>query len=255
MVIKKKHIIIQARTSSSRFPNKVVQKIGDETLLGLLIKRVKKAQKIDKVIVATSTNPSDDFVEEIAIKSKVKTYRGSLEDVLDRYYQAALKNKADIIIRITGDCPLIDPELIDTLVDEFEGSELDYLSNTLDPMYPDGQDIEIFSFEALEKVCEKADLNSEREHVTPYMYQNSSYYGRSLFKADNFDNLSGDYSDIRMTVDYESDLKIIQLLVEYGGTDLSWKSYSDIYSSKQLGLLNNQIKRNEGYIKSLENDK
>ena len=255
MVKKNKHIIIQARTSSSRFPNKILKTIGDETLLGLLIKRVKKAQNIDKIIVATSVNPSDDIVEGIATKSKVKTYRGSLEDVLDRYFQAALNSEADIIIRITGDCPLIDPKLIDTLVDEFEARELDYLSNTLDPMYPDGQDIEIFSFEALQKVWNKARLNSEREHVTPYLYKNSSYYGQSLFKADNFGNLSGDYSNIRMTVDYESDLKIIQSLVEDGGIDLTWKSYSDIYCKKQLDQLNNQIKRNEGYIKSLENDK
>jgi len=254
LVIKKKHIIIQARTSSSRFPDKVVKKIGDETILGLLIKRVKMAQKIDKVIVATSANPSDDLVEVIATNSKVKAYRGSLEDVLDRYYQSAVKSEADIVIRVTGDCPLIDPQLIDTLVDEFEGRELDYLSNTLDPMYPDGQDIEIFSFEALKKAWEKADLNSEREHVTPYLYKNSSYYGQSLFKADNFGNLSGDYSNIRMTVDYESDLKIIQLLVEYGGTDLTWKSYSDIYIKKLLGKYTNQITRNEGYLKSLEND-
>ena len=255
MVKNKKHIIIQARTSSSRLPKKVLERIGDETLLGLLIKRVKQAKKIDKVIVATSSNKSDDSVKEIATRYNIKTYRGSLEDVLDRYYQTALKYNSDIIVRITGDCPLIDPELIDTIVDKFESSELDYLSNTLDPMYPDGQDIEIFSFEALEKTWKKAKLNSEREHVTPFLYKNSSYYGGLLFKADNFKNLNGDFSNIRMTVDYNSDLKIIESLVGYGGDYSTWKSYSDIYQKMKLDRLINQIKRNEGYLKSLKNDK
>lgn len=255
MVKNKKHIIIQARTSSSRLPKKVLKRIGDETLLGLLIKRVKQAKKIDKVIVATSSNKSDDSVKEIAARYNIKTYRGSLEDVLDRYYQTALKYNSDIIVRITGDCPLIDPELIDTIVDKFESSELDYLSNTLDPMYPDGQDIEIFSFEALEKTWKKAKLNSEREHVTPFLYKNSSYYGGLLFKADNFKNLNGDFSNIRMTVDYNSDLKIIESLVGFGGDYSTWKSYSDIYQKMKLDRLINQIKRNEGYLKSLKNDK
>ena len=160
--MKNKHIIIQARTSSTRFPQKVIKKIGDDTLLGLVIKRVKQATKVDQVIVATSSNHSDDLIENIAEELEVHVYRGSLEDVLDRYYQASVKYKSDIIIRITGDCPLIDPKLIDAIVERFEVEDLDYLSNTLDPKYPDGQDIEVFSFEALEKAWKFANLNSER---------------------------------------------------------------------------------------------
>ena len=254
MVKTSKHIIVQARTSSSRFPNKILKSIGDETLLGLLIKRVKKAQKINQVIVATSTNSSDDIVQSIATKLDVKTSRGSLEDVLDRYYQTALRYNSELIVRITGDCPLIDPGLIDLMIEKFEGTKLDYLSNTLDPLFPDGQDIEIFSFEALKKAWRNAKLNSEREHVTPFIYKNSSYYGKSLFKADNFGNFGEDYSDIRMTVDYESDFKIIQSLVENGGYDSTWKQYSDIYHKKKLDRFTSNIKRNEGYFKSLEND-
>lgn len=254
MVTERRHIIIQARTSSSRFYKKVTKKIGNETLLGLVINRVKMAQTIDKVIVATSSNSSDDFVENIANEHKVNIYRGSLDDVLDRYYQTALKYNSSTIVRITGDCPLIDPSLIDKLMDKFDVSELDYLSNTLTPTYPDGQDIEIFSFKAIEKAWKMAELNSEREHVTPFIYKNSSYYGKLLFKADNFININGDYSDIRMTVDYESDLKIIHSLIKYGGIDSSWESYSEIYNNKQLACLNRHIKRNEGYLKSLEND-
>ena len=213
------------------------------------------AKKVDKVIVATSSNPSDNLIEKIANKYKVSIYRGSLNDVLDRYYQTALKYKSNTIVRITGDCPLIDPSLIDILVDKFNTSELDYLSNTLSPSYPDGQDIEIFSFEAIEEAWGKAKLNSEREHVTPFIYKNSSYHGKLLFKADNFINENGDYSDIRMTVDYESDLNIIKSLIEFGGIESTWESYSDIYKNERLAILNNQIKRNEGYLKSLENDK
>ena len=140
-------------------------------------------------------------------------------------------------------------------MDKFNTSELDYLSNTLSPSYPDGQDIEIFSFEAIEEAWGKAKLNSEREHVTPFIYKNSSYHGKLLFKADNFINENGDYSDIRMTVDYESDLNIIKSLIEFGGIESTWESYSDIYKNERLAILNNQIKRNEGYLKSLENDK
>ena len=254
MVKKNKHIIIQARTSSTRFPQKVIKKIGDDTLLGLVIKRVKQATKVDQVIVATSSNHSDDLIENIAEELEVHVYRGSLEDVLDRYYQASVKYKSDIIIRITGDCPLIDPKLIDAIVERFEVENLDYLSNTLDPKYPDGQDIEVFSFEALEKAWKFANLNSEREHVTPFIHKNSSYLGQTLFKADNFDNPIGDYSDLRITVDNEEDFFVIQSLIKFGGINLTWESYIDILTKNQLYKLNNKFLRNEGLVKSKEND-
>ena len=254
MVNKNKHIIIQARTSSKRLPAKVVRKINNKSLLEILIQRVKKTSNVDKIIIATSNDRSDNQIEKIAFKTNVFFYRGSLNDVLDRYYKASIKFKSDIIIRITGDCPLIDHQIIEDLVIAFEKSKVDYLSNTLDPQYPDGQDVEIFSFSALRKAWEKAELNSEREHVTPFIYNNSTYFDKSLFKSKNYNNKSGDYSSIRMTIDYENDFKIIKSLIENGGDNLDWKSYVELYNKKKLSELNN-YKRNLGYLKSLANEK
>ena len=254
MVMSKTHVIIQARTSSTRFPKKVLKEIKDNSLLGLVIKRLKQASSIDKIIVATSQNPGDDLIEEIANRLRVDTFRGSLENVLDRYYYASSKYCSDVIVRITADCPLIDPKLVDAIVYEFKKNRLDYLSNTLIPEFPDGQDIEVFSFKTLKKAWELATLKSDLEHVTPFIYNNSSFFGNSMFSAANFDNKLGDYSNFRMTVDYPEDFSLIESLIYLGGTDLSWKSYVDLIIDNDLSKINNQIQRNEGYINSKKND-
>jgi len=252
--MKKNHLIIQARRSSSRFPQKVLKKIGDDTLLDLIIKRVKKASRVNRIIIATSSDSSDDLIALIADRIGVDLYRGSLDDVLDRYYKAAVQFSSTNIIRITGDCPLIDPNVIDYVIEEFENNQLDYCSNTLDPKFPDGQDVEVFTFEALQEAWRNANLKSEREHVTPYIQKYSSFYKQSIFKVKNIDNLLGDFSSVRMTVDYEVDLSVIKSLIEIGGTDLSWKEYVDIIDEKCLSKENSQIQRNEGLLKSLQND-
>lgn len=244
------NLIIQSRTSSTRLPGKVLMKLGDITLLELVIQRVKKATKIDKIIIATSLDKSDDEIESIVrADNQIDLYRGSLSDVLDRYYQASKNFPSDAIVRITADCPLIDPILIDRMISDFEKNDLDYYSNTLKPQYPDGQDIEIFSFSALEKAWANATEISEREHVTPFIYNNSNYNKSTLFKAENFQNSLGDFSHVRMTVDYLQDYKLICSLVAYGGFDLTWKAYVDLLKEKELDKLNMGIKRNEGFQK------
>ena len=250
----KTDILIQARTSSSRFPEKVIQKPRGMTILELLIKRVKQAKFIDDIIIVTSSDSSDDIIEKITINNGVKIYRGSLENVLDRYYKACQTYKTKVIVRITGDCPLIDPQLIDLIVEKFKFLKVDYLSNTIIPKFPDGQDVEVFSFHALKTAWANATLNSEREHVTPFIYKNSSFYGQKLFNAVNYDNEEGDYSKIRMTVDYKEDFELIKALIEKGGTNLSWKSFVEIIENNDLEKVNIIYKRNQGYLKSLEND-
>ena len=164
--------ISQARTGSTRFPNKILQKVNGESLLSIHIRRIKNSKKINFIIIATTNKKGDDVVEEEANNLSVKCFRGSEEDVLDRFYQAAKPYNADYVVRLTSDCPLIDPNLIDKIIKIAIKSEVDYCSNTLVESYPDGQDIEVFSFSSLEKAWNESKLNSERDHVTPYMKKN-----------------------------------------------------------------------------------
>src|SRR5688572_10280738 len=180
--------ITQARTSSSRLPGKVLKQLGDKTLLEFHLDRILKAKKIDKLILATSNDPSDDVLPEVARRSGVDTFRGSLNDVLERFYQAAKPFAPVWVVRLTADCPLIDPELIDKVVETAINSGVDYCSNGLTPTFPDGVDVEVFRFQALETAFREATLKSDREHVTPFIYRNSPARGGSRFSAMNFPN-------------------------------------------------------------------
>ena len=255
MVTKKTHIIIQARTSSSRFPLKVIKKIGESSLIELQINRLKKSKNVDRIIVATSLDPSDDIIQLIVDKLNIDIYRGSLEDVLDRYYKTSTIYKSETIIRITGDCPLIDPKLIDEMLNKYINLDVDYYSNTLKPQYPDGQDVEIFSFKALEKAWKLSNLESEREHVTPFIYNNSNFNKGTMFSVMNHENHRGDFSKYRMTVDYNEDFEVIKQLINLGGENLEWENYIELIDKEKLMSINSMRKRNEGYEKSLKNDK
>ena len=142
--------IVQARLGSTRFPKKVLKKINDKTLIEILLERLSKSRFIDKIIVATTDNNSDDELVNHINSLSIETFRGDRDNVLDRFYNAALKYKPKNIIRITGDCPLIDPLLVDDIIDSFLDSNIDYLCNNYPPTFPDGLDIEVFSFSALE---------------------------------------------------------------------------------------------------------
>ena len=247
--------VTQARLGSSRFPNKILKKIGNKSLLEIHIHRIKKAKTISELIVATTCKPKDDLLESESKNLNVSCFRGSESDVLDRFYNAIKNKKPSFVVRLTSDCPLIDPELIDLIVHHTIKEDLDYCSNTLEDSYPDGQDIEVFKFTTLENAWKNAKLNSEREHVTPYMKKNSSYLGRDKFKSDNIKFEDKVYEKVRITVDEPNDFEVIQMLVQKLGIDSKWQEYSDLYlTSEKINSKNSNIKRNEGYLKSLHND-
>ena len=205
--IKKILIIIQARSGSTRLPNKMTKKIiNNKTTLELIIERLSKTKSNASIIVATTNKRADDKIERLCNKKNILVFRGNENDVLDRYYQTTKKYNGDIIVRLTGDCPILDPDLIDTLINIYQTKNVDYVSNTIIPTYPDGLDIEIFSFKALEKAWKNATLTSEREHVTPYIKSNSK-----LFKLHNVRSKTN-LSKHRWTLDEENDLKFIKCI-------------------------------------------
>ena len=246
-------LITQARMGSTRFPGKVLKKINGIELLELHVDRLKKSKKISEIIVATTKNDEDKIIYEKSINLGVKSFKGSELDVLDRYYQVAKIENSDWVVRVTSDCPLIDPNLIDNVVQFAINKDKDYCSNRLIESYPDGQDVEVIKFKALEKAWKSAKLNSEREHVTPYIIKNSDYKGGLLFSATNFDCLF-DFSNIRMTVDEVLDIKLIQILITKLGVNRTWKEYTDFIIDNNLTKINGQIIRNEGYLNSIKKE-
>jgi len=239
--------ITQARTGSTRFPYKIMNKIENETLLSIHINRIKKAKKINSIIIATTSKKNDDVIKQQADKLKVNCFRGDEDDVLDRFYQAAKIHNPDYVVRLTSDCPLIDPILIDEIIEAAIIANVDYCSNTLIESYPDGQDIEVFTFSALKKAWKESVLKSEREHVTPFMKKN--------FKSINIHSNNMEFNKVRMTVDEPNDLVVINKLVDKLGLNENWQNYTKLYlNDKNIRSANDFIIRNEGYIKSIKKD-
>lgn len=244
--------VLQARTSSSRLPNKVMLPILGKPMLAHQIERVVKSKKIDKLIVATSKESSDNVIEQLCGELGVACFRGNLDDVLDRFYQTTVHEGAEHIVRLTGDCPLADPNVIDSIISRHLSKNSDYTSNSLPPTFPDGLDVEVMTFNALKKAWENAVLLSEREHVTLYLRRED--VGN---KIDNYEN-DFDLSDLRWTVDEPEDFKFVS------------KIYSELYQKNnnfglqdvllllkkqpELNLINSGFTRNEGLVKSLAND-
>lgn len=206
--------IIQARTSSTRFPEKVLKYLpynNDITVLEQVIRRLKQSKMINEVIVATTTDNNDKKIVAVAKKENVNWFRGSVDNVLERYYLAAKKNKLDVIIRITSDCPCIDPNIVDSVIREHLKSDLDYTSNTLIRTFPDGLDIEVINFDALEQCYNNAKTMSEKEHVTPYIHNHSH-----LFKIANIEASSEIYGpELRITLDTEEDYALLCSIFDY----------------------------------------
>ena len=246
-------LVTQARLGSTRLPNKVMLEINKKSLLEIHLERLKLAKEIDKIIVATTTNNSDELIYNKSIKLGFDSYRGSEENVLDRFYKAVKNYNPKWIVRVTSDCPLIDPILIDNVIKFVKKSDKDYGSNVLIEHFPDGQDIEVFKFSALKQAWEKAILKSELEHVTPYIRNNSDFYGKEIFSSINFPCINN-YSKIRMTVDEKKDFELIKVLVENLGTKCNWQDYTNYIVNNKLDNINKGIKRNDGYFKSLKND-
>jgi spore coat polysaccharide biosynthesis protein SpsF len=247
----KSTIIIQARTGSSRLPGKVLSKIQSKSMIWHVINRVKKVKNVDQIILATSTNFTDKPLVKIAEKENILVFTGSTNDVLDRYYQASLEFNADPIIRITGDCPLIDPKLITKMLDFFQHEKYDFISNSINPTYPDGLDVSIFSFNALKVSWKKANLQSEREHVVPYITKNKKLF--KIFSYENSENLS----NYRWTVDEKNDLTFVRKIYHLMKPKTIFYSNDILKIIKQnpkLLAINSSISRDEGYAKSLKND-
>ncbi len=246
--------ITQARSGSKRLPNKVLMKIEGKTMLQIHIDRIKLAKSVDEILIATTTNKADIIIEDLANSLDVLCYRGSENDVLDRFYEASKKIKPNFIVRLTSDCPLIDPLLIDEVVTKAIEKKLDYYSNGLIENYPDGQDIEVFTFKALETAWKNAKLPSEREHVTPYIRNNSNFHGGKLFISDNH-YPEKNYNNVRLTVDDAKDFEVITKVIKEMGLDKTWQDYSDFYlENKAIKIINNKTTRNEGYLKSINED-
>lgn len=247
-------VITQARSGSKRLPNKVMKKVKGKSLLEIHINRIKRAKLIDEIFIATTTNKEDDQIEVLAKRINVNCFRGSENDVLDRFYQTVKDIQPDYVVRLTSDCPLIDPVLIDEVVKVAVYRKLDYYTNAMEEFFPDGQDIEVFTFKALEQAWKEASLKSDREHVTPYIRNNSSYKKGKIFISDNH-SIEENYSHVRLTVDEKVDFEVVEKMVEALGFDEDWKTYTEYYlRNSQINSLNSQIKRNEGYIKSLNED-
>lgn len=246
-------LVTQARMGSTRLPGKILKEINGKPLLKIHLDRLRSCEKISEIIVATTTNPKDTIIYDLALEWGYNASRGSESDVLDRYYQAVKEKEPDWVVRVTSDCPLLDPKLVDDIIEYVQNKNVDYGSNVLIENFPDGQDVELFKFSALKKAWENAELLSEREHVSPFIRNNCNKKGMALFTAVNYDSIN-DYSRIRMTVDEPSDFELIKILVEKLGDDQSWKTYTEFIIKENLDNINNNIVRNEGYLKSLLKD-
>lgn len=252
-MVNKTILITQARTGSTRLPGKVLKEINGKSLLQIHLERLKKCKSVSEIIVATTTNSEDQVIYDKVIEWGFTSSRGSESDVLDRFYQAVKDKNADWIVRVTSDCPLIDPVLVDNVIDFVHSNKKDYGANILIENFPDGQDIEVFKFSALEAAWRNAKLISEREHVSPYIRNNSDFKGGDLFSAINYP-CDFDFSKIRMTVDESNDFELIRILINDLGTDKTWLEYTNYIIQNNLTEINDSNIRNEGLLKSLKND-
>ena len=196
--------IIQARMGSTRLPGKVLKDVEGKTMLARVVERVKRSQLLDEVVVATTSNSADEIIVSECRWINVPVYRGEEWDVLDRYYQAALSYQSDIVLRITSDCPLIDPGVVDKVIVAFQLESPDYASNVLERTYPLGLDTEVMSMSALARAWQEAKQAYERVHVTPYIYENPDVFRLLRVKGET------DYSHYRWTVDMPEDLALVR---------------------------------------------
>ena len=243
--------IIQARMTSTRLPGKVLMEVMGRPLLSYQVERLRFSNRIDETIIATTTNKEDDPVAKLAQKEGIKVYRGSEDDVLDRYYQAAKEYGAEHIMRLTGDCPLIDPVICDLVIDSYLTSGVDFVHTG--PTFAEGLDCEIFSLECLKLAWHGSKLRSEREHCTMYFHNHPE-----KVRTTTIVNATDD-SKYRFTVDELEDFSVVKAILE----NLYQDNEDDVGFSEIKGFLdsnpdifdlNKGIMRNEGLAKSLKED-
>ncbi len=243
--------IIQARMSSARLPGKVLMDLGDgHSLLWHVVTRVKRAKLVDCVVVATGDIAANAPIRDLCAVENWSCHSGSEDDVLDRFYHAATWLKADVIVRITADCPLASASEIDAVVLFRSFWKRQYAANCFPPCLPDGLDVECFTMDLLDVAHRRAELRSEREHVTPFM--------RKWLSPDAWGSLDvdGDYAKWRLCVDEQADLDVMRELFRLGGPRLDWrKAVRLLEAYPELAAKNQMLVRNSGYAKSLELDK
>jgi spore coat polysaccharide biosynthesis protein SpsF len=232
--------IIQARMGSTRLPGKVLMDLGGDTVLSRVLARTRRSATIGEVLVATSDRPVDDAIVKECARLKTKVFRGDETDVLDRYYRAAQFSKADVVVRITADCPLIDPEVTDHTVQEFLAHTPDYASNVLVRTYPRGLDTEVFSMMTLERAWRESSDAYQRAHVTPYIYQNPERFKLLSVQGDK------DYSKLRWTLDTTQDMEFLRAV--YARTadrgDFGWRGVLGILEREPaLAELNRNVEQ------------
>lgn len=244
--------VIQARMGSSRLPNKVLKDLCGKPALWHVIHRVKKSKLIDEIVIATTIEKQDLKIVKFCADNGIRVFIGSEADVLDRYYQAARLFKPDNVVRITSDCPLHDSDIIDSVIEKHIKENNDYTSNTIQPTFPDGLDCEVMKYSALEKAWENAAMTSEREHVTQYLIKNDIFKKGCLLNSVNKESE-------RWTLDTDADYEFIRSVY----SELYYKnpefSSADIYGlleeKPEIRKINQGIIRNEGLLKSLNEDK
>ena len=246
--------IIQARIGSSRLPGKVLTDIEGKTMLERVIERVSASQLLDQIVVATTNLPEDDVIEQVLRNKEIcDVYRGSVDDVLTRFYECGNLHAAEIVVRVTADDPLKDSQIIDNALNLLlSDTKLDYCSNTLEPSFPEGLDVEVMRFNALERANFEAKLASEREHVTPYIWKHPNIFDLLNFKFDR------DLSDWRWTVDRPEDLEFMTNIFREFRTN-PFISYQEVINwlemNPKIRQINTNIIRNEGYLKSINSEK
>ena len=234
--------IVQARMGSTRFPKKVMSLVTGAPLIELLLCRVSQAKSLTQIVVATSSDSRNDELVQYVQSLGYEVFRGSEDDVLDRYYQTAKTFEADVIVRITGDCPLIDPTIVDEVVCIFAESGVDYASNTSPPTYPDGLDTEVFTISSLAIAHDEATTTAQREHVTPFIKESGRFLTTNLRGA-------SDFSYLRWTVDEPVDLEVVRNVFEHFAPrrDFNWTEVVQLANDEpDLFTPNQHLIRNEG---------
>ncbi len=247
--------IIQARTSSSRLPGKVLKEVLGKPMILLELERLQRCKLIDKIMLATSADESDALLTETVKNAGYMVYQGNLDDVLDRYYQCAKLSNPIHVVRITGDCPLIDPQIVDSVISNHLQDGNDYTSNVLgDVTFPDGLDTEVMKFSVLEQAWKEAKLVSEREHVTQYIIKHPELFKQGSVRCDK-----GNFGAERWTVDEPEDFDFICTVYEKLYPSNPAFFMEDILDLLQkhpeLRKMNQGFERNEGLMKSLKEDK
>lgn len=221
-------------------------------MLELQIERVLRTKHLDKLIIASSTEISDNPIKIMCQRLKINCFQGSLTNVLDRFYQAANQFRAETIIRITGDCPLFDPLVADRIIEYHIENDFDYTSNTITPTFPDGLDVEVMRFSCLERAWQEARMQTEREHVTFYIYSHPELFRLGSYKADV------DYSNLRWTVDEPEDFQLIQTIYEELYPENPAFTSEDVLTlltkRPEFKTINVKFRRNEGLEKSLREE-